>query len=594
MWTTPTWVIHVVATLCVAATLDGFPFIAQAQTAPDTLLNRVYEELPRGSESAKVTFDQIAKIEPTLSQAQRFRYLKLLSVFYGLQDMAAEEVATSRKALQYAANENQRAGLLYFLVDGYSRLGEYENALRAMNEGVLLLPKLTELQPKAEILQSAIALYESLHAYDEAGVFAQRMIDLPDGDTKSACMGMADQIEITYLQHDGSRLRALRQQAIKICNDRGFKIIALNIQALDTIDRLRSNGGTNALKESLLLLNGLTQASARSDYNTQLAEAIAKSYLSFHQPALAEPYANHAWQWAKEGNSLQLQQQTSETMAAVLRAQGKLAEALNYLDISHTLWEKLLEERSRKDLAYERVKFEQQDQADQIKLLTQINQLLTSERDLEKRNKHSLWLVLLLALMLLGGALAWLVQTRRQRNQYRTSAQIDSLTEISNRSHFVDGALATFKDTRRSVAVVLFDMDHFKQINDNYSHAIGDWTLKAVSATIKECLRAHDMFGRLGGEEFAICLPNTEEREALALAERCRSAIEAIDSSDSGLHFDITASFGVAVRPALGSACFEDTLAAADHALYRAKRLGRNRVVAHQESTLVTNEEQVA
>jgi len=121
-------------------------------------------------------------------------------------------------------------------------------------------------------------------------------------------------------------------------------------------------------------------------------------------------------------------------------------------------------------------------------------------------------------------------------------------------------------------------MDEFKQVNDTYNHATGDWVLKTVSATISNCLRAHDLFGRLGGEEFVICLPNTPEHEAMALAERCRSAIAAIDSAPSGFNFSIAASFGIAVRPSNGAANFEATLAAADQALYRAKHLGRNRI----------------
>jgi diguanylate cyclase (GGDEF)-like protein len=592
---TPIRIAKLAATLCFAGTLAILPGVTTAQDDPEALLNRAQNELGRGSESVKATFDQIAKIEPNLSQPLRFRYLSLLSTFYSLRDLGAEEVATSRKGLPYAADPNQRAKLLYYLVDGYSRLGGYENALRTMNEGVQLLPTLTEPAAKIDTLQSAVALFESLRAYDEAGVFAQRMIELStDGNLKPVCLGMGDQIEIAFLQHNRLSVQALLPKAVKTCNDGGLQIIALDIQALDAIDRLHVGGDSSALRDSLGLLGELIKASARSEYNTQLSEAIARFYLANRQPAMAEPYAKSAWQWATDGNSLQLRQQTSETMAAVLRAQGKLAQALDYLDISRTLWEKLLEERSRKDLAYERVKFEKQDQADQIKLLTQINQLLTTERDLQKRNQHSLWLVLLLALTLLCGALAWLMQTRRQRNHYRASSQTDSLTGIGNRSHFIAGALTAFKDTRRSVAVVLLDMDHFKQINDSYSHAVGDWVLKTVSATIADCLRAHDLFGRLGGEEFAICLPNTEAQEAAALAERCRSAIEAIDSSVSGLQFSITASFGVAVRPALGEASFEEMLAAADHALYRAKNLGRNRVNLHQTNITANDWKQTA
>jgi len=274
-----------------------------------------------------------------------------------------------------------------------------------------------------------------------------------------------------------------------------------------------------------------------------------------------------------------------------MRAQGKLEQALNYFEVSQSLWAKLLEERSRKDLAYQRVKFQTQDQANQLKLLGQINKLLTSERELQERNKRSLELLVVVTGLLLAFVVVWLMRTWRQKNDYRTFSQIDGLTKVSNRTHLMACANEAFKDARGSIAVVLFDMDEFKQINDTFNHATGDWVLKTVSDTISRCLRAQDMFGRLGGEEFAICLPNTPEHEAIVLAERCRSAIAAIDSTPSGFNFSISASFGIAVRPPNGAANFEETLAAADQALYRAKHLGRNRIEIYGESASQTEVE---
>ena len=125
-------------------------------------------------------------------------------------------------------------------------------------------------------------------------------------------------------------------------------------------------------------------------------------------------------------------------------------------------------------------------------------------------------------------------------------------------------------------------MDSFKKINDTFGHATGDWVLKTVCHTVKAQLRKTEVIGRLGGEEFAICLPTYLEEEVKALAERCRAAIEAIDTNPSGFSFLITASFGIATRGNGGSCSFEETLAAADKALYFSKNEGRNRVSAYQ------------
>ena len=137
----------------------------------------------------------------------------------------------------------------------------------------------------------------------------------------------------------------------------------------------------------------------------------------------------------------------------------------------------------------------------------------------------------------------------------------------------------------RNVSLVLFDMDFFKKINDTYGHPAGDWVLKTVCATVKEQLPKTALFGRLGGEEFALCLPSVQRAdEARALAERCRAAIAAIDTAPSGFDFALTASFGVATRNAQQTDSFEETLVHADKALYLSKNEGRNRVTAYQPS----------
>src|SRR5581483_933817 len=125
---------------------------------------------------------------------------------------------------------------------------------------------------------------------------------------------------------------------------------------------------------------------------------------------------------------------------------------------------------------------------------------------------HILELLVLVSGLLLAFVSVSLMRTWRQKNDFKTFSQIDGLTKISNRSHFIACAHGAFKDARGSISVILFDMDEFKSINDTYSHAAGDWVLKTVSSTIAACLRSHDMFGRLGGEEFAICLPHASEQ----------------------------------------------------------------------------------
>ena len=125
----------------------------------------------------------------------------------------------------------------------------------------------------------------------------------------------------------------------------------------------------------------------------------------------------------------------------------------------------------------------------------------------------------------------------------------------------------------------MFDLDHFKRINDTAGHSVGDEVLRTVVARLSPILRESDTLGRLGGEEFYILLPDTSGEEACLAAERFRALIASVDSVRAGnacLHF--TASFGVSQFD-MEDTGFEALLRQADNALYQAKAVGRNCVV---------------
>ncbi|HET7776028.1 MAG TPA: diguanylate cyclase, partial [Azospira sp.] len=161
-------------------------------------------------------------------------------------------------------------------------------------------------------------------------------------------------------------------------------------------------------------------------------------------------------------------------------------------------------------------------------------------------------------------------------------ATVDTLTGLYNRSRFLDQAESELGRARRlgrGAAVLMLDVDHFKRINDTHGHGAGDVALKVVGAIISRELRAIDICGRMGGEEFAILLPETDQAGAMQAAERLRQAIaqEQVRAGE-GVSLDITVSIGATVL-AEEDANVDHVLARADAALYQAKRGGRNRTV---------------
>lgn len=161
----------------------------------------------------------------------------------------------------------------------------------------------------------------------------------------------------------------------------------------------------------------------------------------------------------------------------------------------------------------------------------------------------------------------------------------DHLTGVANRAHFFDVAERQTQHCRRtgqSAAVIVLDIDHFKQVNDRFGHALGDEVLKAVGTTCKAALRPSDTLARLGGEEFVVLLPAADLERACETAERLRIAVAALQIDTPLGVIGVTASFGCATLDG-GGLDLAAVLASADAALYVAKRDGRNRVAVDSD-----------
>jgi diguanylate cyclase (GGDEF)-like protein len=163
---------------------------------------------------------------------------------------------------------------------------------------------------------------------------------------------------------------------------------------------------------------------------------------------------------------------------------------------------------------------------------------------------------------------------------YQRASLVDPLTGVANRRGFFQASERLMTRTRfahRPTALLLFDIDRFKRVNDRFGHHAGDEVLIGFCRLATSLLRPADLFGRIGGEEFASLLPDTEQPDALALAERLRAAFEASSRTVGGRTIAATVSIGVATADD-ASSDVGALLEAADQALYRAKALGRNRV----------------
>ncbi|HEY4545178.1 MAG TPA: GGDEF domain-containing protein [Pedomonas sp.] len=188
----------------------------------------------------------------------------------------------------------------------------------------------------------------------------------------------------------------------------------------------------------------------------------------------------------------------------------------------------------------------------------------------------------------------FLMISQRLSRELNQLASTDSLTGAMNRRAFHRRAATLFSAPAPAAYLLMLDLDHFKQINDHHGHAAGDQVLIRFTETVRGILRAGDLLGRTGGEEFSVLLPAADAQVALAVAERIRSSVEElrIEVEDGKPPLRVTVSIGIA--PILPGATFDQVALEADKALYAAKNDGRNRVAWAISETCPACETQAA
>jgi two-component system cell cycle response regulator len=170
----------------------------------------------------------------------------------------------------------------------------------------------------------------------------------------------------------------------------------------------------------------------------------------------------------------------------------------------------------------------------------------------------------------------------------------DGLTKLHNHRYFQDELARAFEESQRyqrPLSLAMIDIDFFKKVNDTYGHAVGDEVLKAISKRYADSVRSTDLVARYGGEEFAVMMPETELDDAVVFAEKIRALVEDTPIETQAGPIQATVSLGVSNVPYTKIHSSKELIVAADKALYRAKRNGRNQVQAEKRRDLTRKRE---
>ncbi|ALO33640.1 diguanylate cyclase [Colwellia sp. MT41] len=313
---------------------------------------------------------------------------------------------------------------------------------------------------------------------------------------------------------------------------------------------------------------------------------LANSYFKLDNLLDAKKYALEAVKANKYINAFQ-NTDSYRLLYLIAKQEKNIDLALSYHEKFSEAETERLEGEKSKYLAFKLAELQAFEHEKQIKLLNKENDFLTAEQVLAKSKVANIQLIitamtLIIIMLAIGGARLW-----QSHKRVKVLSEYDELTGIYNRRHFTQLAVSTLKyckTAQQDLSLIMFDLDHFKKINDTFGHICGDWALKETIRVCKTIGRTNDVFARLGGEEFCILLPSCNIEGAVRLAEACRAAIENTITEESGNNFSITASFGVTDVKRSGFD-LEKLLADADFATYDSKHSGRNRVTIYEPET---------
>jgi diguanylate cyclase (GGDEF)-like protein len=563
--------------LCAAQyALATDPSPAELLRKADGIKNADHAEFTR---LLKVLDNRVSELSST--EREYFDYLHGWSSAY---DGHYDDAIKKLEVLQDAAKDATvrfRAGAT--VVNILSVSGHYEEAYSRLNGLLGLLPRVTDGEARQQGILVATILYNEVGQYNLSLHYAQTIID-ENWAGKGICRGGLIKLTALYksrkLQDVGPEL----QVALDAC----ARVGETDFENAISMEASKVYLDESKYDEAIALLKAHYNDAVKSGYHRMISEydaLLARAYRR-KAPPMARKLAFDAIENVGKNQFTEPLASAYGVLYELAKEQGDTKSALVFHEQYATADKAYLDETSARHLAYQKVSHENIANQLQIEALNKQNRVLQLEHELSAKAVETsrLYIALLFSVVLFTGL--WAYRTKRSQLHFMSLSQIDGLTGISNRPYFIDQAEKALEYGRKSgqdACMILCDLDHFKTINDRYGHATGDFVLKRAVSAGWGHLRKSDIFGRVGGEEFAILLPGCGIEEARRLAEQMRLAIAAIAVLEGEHKATVSASFGVAAARASGYE-MRQLLAHADSALYQAKRAGRNRVVLYDIS----------
>jgi len=554
-----------------------------ATESPDELLHRADQIKLVDYSEFQTLLRQLDTQAPGLAAAQH-DYLDYLHAWQlGYLGQYEDALAAFQTLLSRVQDPTLRARARISLLNDQTNAAHYEDAYVNLNALLDSLPQVKDRNAHYLILASAADLYGQAGQYDLSLSYLNQSLAY-DNSEPSTCLALLTKAEVLYksgkLHADDAQIHT----GLSTCQRLGKSLYANLIRAYQAQALIRDGQAAAALQ--------LLQAHDAEMLDTHSAQAIsdfrallARCHLLTGDIAHAREYAQSAIDRANKQTHAKSVADAWEILYEVAKRQGDDKAALAYHEQYATADKGYLDDTSARALAYQMVHQQVLDKKREIDALNEKNRVLDLQQQVNAKSAENRLLYIALLLLGLSAIALWAYRVKRSQLKFQKLARRDGLTGIYNRQHFFEtaqNALRYCAKSSREASLLVLDLDHFKAVNDMHGHAAGDAVLRRAVAACQARLRSIDLFGRLGGEEFAILLPDCGQGTAAERADEMRAAIAgARRTGDAGVDVQVTASFGVATTKACGYN-LPTLLAKADQALYVAKNAGRNRVSTFQ------------
>lgn len=463
----------------------------------------------------------------------------------------------------------------YTLLNLYTEQKKWSKGLAQVKE-LLAVPEFIESQYLRSGILSVVSFYNQLEQYQLALNYSEQVLNQSDNN-RNICI--ANQLVLSAKLNSNYPLldTAEFEQGIRYCMQ-AKEVLFAHMIRIDLAKKYLQNKQANKAIASMLPHLQNIKATAYTEHWAIANSLLAQAYWLKGDVISAKKYALDAQAHVESLNQIKCKVSLYQLLYQLFESTQEYEIALaHHKKYDHYL-SQLLKESQAKHFAFQSAEHNNATNRLTLTQLNQQNQLLTSQNAIAKEKEQNTLLAVLLLLSLLALLSTWAYKSWLNQQRLKQLTDYDQLTKAFSRSYFMNQselALQSIKQSKQPLSCIIFDLDKFKSINDQYGHQAGDSVLIEVAKIGKKITEQHGVFGRLGGEEFAITLPGYNTMLAENIAENCRQLISEIDHTSLGLHEKISASFGIS-ETGISGFNLTTLLADADNAMYSSKNHGRN------------------